>query len=89
MRFLSGPKAGQAVALTREQTVVGRAGVQVAVIERLGEGYRFKPVEGDPPPVNGRPASSDGVVLAPGDVIEMLGVRLEFVLGGAPGASSS
>ena len=89
MRFLSGPKAGQAVTLTREQTVVGRAGVQVAVIERLGKGYRFKPVEGDPPPVNGRPASADGVVLAPGDVIEMLGVRLEFRLGRAPGASSA
>jgi hypothetical protein len=88
VRFLSGPKAGQALALTREQTVVGRAGVQVAVIERLGDGYRFKPVEGDPPPVNGRPASADGIVLAAGDVIEMLGVRMEFVPAGVSGTSS-
>jgi hypothetical protein len=86
LKFLSGYKAGQAVALTRERTTIGRAGVQLAVIERSGDGYRVRPVEGKPTPVNGRAATADGVALAPGDVLEILGNRLEFVPGG--GAST-
>ncbi|MGH8850664.1 MAG: FHA domain-containing protein, partial [Casimicrobiaceae bacterium] len=81
LRFLSGPRAGQAIALTRDRTIVGRAGVQVALVERSGDGFRLKPVEGEPPPVNGRPAGPEGVVLAAGDVIEIVGTRLEFVSG--------
>ncbi len=49
LKFLSGPRAGQAVALTRERTTIGRAGVQLAAIERSGEAFRLKPVEGEPP----------------------------------------
>src|SRR6185295_14366237 len=82
LRFLSGYKAGQAVTLTRERTTIGRAGVQLAVIERSGNGYRLRPVEGEPTPVNGRPVNADGVALAPGDVVEILGNRLEFVAAG-------
>ena len=82
LKFLSGYKAGQAVALTRERTTIGRAGVQLAVIERSGDGYRLKPVEGEPTPVNGRPATPDGIALAAGDVLEILGNRLEFVAAG-------
>jgi len=84
LRFLSGYKAGQAVTLTRERTTIGRAGVQLAVIERSGNGYRLRPVEGAPTPVNGRPATVDGVPLAPGDVVEILGTRLEFAAAGGP-----
>lgn len=82
LKFLSGHKAGQALALTRDRTTIGRAGVQLAVIERSGDGYRLRPVEGDPTPVNGRPATADGVALVPGDVVEILGNRLEFVAAG-------
>ena len=89
LRFLSGYKAGQAVTLTRERTTIGRAGVQLAVIERSGTGYRLRPVEGAPTPVNGRPATVDGVPLAPGDVVEILGTRLEFATGGGPGPADA
>lgn len=89
LRFLSGYKAGQAVPLTRERTTIGRAGVQLAVIERSGNGYRLRPVEGAPTPVNGRPATVDGVPLAPGDVVEILGTRLEFATGGGPGPADA
>jgi hypothetical protein len=89
LRFLSGYKAGQAVTLTRERTTIGRAGVQLAVIERSGNGYRLRPVEGAPTPVNGRPATVDGVPLAPGDVVEILGTRLEFATGGGPGPADA
>ena len=85
LKFLSGHKAGQAVALTRERTTIGRAGVQLVAIERSGEGYRLRMVEGEPAAVNGRAPSADGVVLATGDVFEILGNRLEFV---APGGAS-
>ncbi len=36
LKFLSGPRVGQAVALTGERTTIGRAGVQLAVVERSG-----------------------------------------------------
>ncbi|MEO8566813.1 MAG: FHA domain-containing protein, partial [Betaproteobacteria bacterium] len=87
LKFLSGYKAGQAVALTRERTTIGRAGVQLAAVERSGDGFRLKPVEGAPPSLNGRPAGADGHGLAAGDVIEILGTRLEFADAAAPGAS--
>jgi hypothetical protein len=89
LKFLSGYKAGQAVALTRDRTTIGRAGVQLAVIERSGDGYRLRPVEGEPTPVNGRPATADGVPLAPGDVVEILGTRLQFAAGGGPGSADA
>ncbi len=61
--------------------------MQLAAIERSGEAYRLRPVEGDAD-VGQRPARQrDGVALATGDVIEILGNRLEFV--GAGGASAS
>ena len=88
LKFLSGHKAGQAVALTRERTTIGRAGVQLVAIERLGEGYRLTALEGAPTPVNGRPADADGIPLATGDVVEILGSRLEFVAAGGVSPSS-
>ena len=78
LKFLSGPRAGQTVPLTGERTTIGRAGVQLAVVERSGGGFRLTPVEGAPPSINGRPAGVDGNGLAAGDVIEILGTRLEF-----------
>ena len=78
LKFLSGPRAGQAVALTGERMTIGRAGVQLAAVERSGDLFRLKPVEGAPPSINGRPAGADGKALAAGDVIDILGTRLEF-----------
>ena len=89
LRFLSGPRAGQKLALTREQTIIGRAGVQVAVIERSGDSFRFKPIEGEAPPVNGHPAAAEGVVLSSGDVIEILDIKLEFTTPEAPGSAAA
>jgi len=88
LKFLSGARAGQTVALTRDRTTIGRAGVQVAVVERSAEGFRLKPVEGDAAPVNSRPAAADGVALAGGDIIEILGNRLEFVAARQKGPES-
>lgn len=82
LKFLSGPRVGQAVPLTGDRTTIGRAGVQLAAVERSGDGFRLTPVEGAPPSINGRPAGADGQGLATGDVIEILGTRLEFAPAG-------
>jgi len=84
LKFVSGARTGQAVPLTGDRTTIGRAGVQLAAVERSGDGFRLQPVEGPPPSVNGRPAAAGGVDLSGGDVIEMLSARFEFAGGGAP-----
>jgi len=76
---LTGPSAGRALALTKEVTSVGRAGVQVALIRRTSRGYVLSPSEGSRPPLhNGAPVEARGALLAPGDVLEVAGARIEF-----------
>jgi hypothetical protein len=80
VKILAGPQAGRDIPLTNDQTTIGRAGVQVAVISQAGDAFRLKSIEGDRPPlVNGQPAANAGVDLSPGDVIEIAGSKLEFV----------
>lgn len=80
LRVLTGPSAGRELALDNEETIVGRVGVQVAAIRRAGTGYRLAAVEGaSPPSINGAPVPPEGGVLAPGDSLQVAGVRLEFV----------
>lgn len=76
---LTGPSAGRALALTKDVTSVGRAGVQVALIRRTPRGYIITASEGSRPPMhNGAPVEPGGALLAPGDVIEVAGARIEF-----------
>jgi hypothetical protein len=80
VKILTGPQAGREIPLTKEQTSIGRAGVQVALIRQTGETFQLTAIEGDAPPlVNGQPAMGDGVDLVPGDVIDIAGSKLEFV----------
>jgi hypothetical protein len=80
VKVLSGPSAGRAIPLTKQQTTIGRAGVQVALISRAGDSFDLKPVEGDRPPlVNGKVLADQGAALTSGDVIEIAGARLEFL----------
>jgi hypothetical protein len=80
LKLLTGHNAGTSVALTKPETTLGRPGVQVASIVKSGASFMLKPVEGiSPPALNGRPVGVEGVELAPGDVIEIAGARLEFV----------
>jgi hypothetical protein len=79
VKVLSGVSAGVSIPLTKAETTIGRPGVQVASIMRVGDAFRLKPLEGaSPPSVNGKPVERDGVNLAPSDVIEIAGTRLEF-----------
>jgi predicted component of type VI protein secretion system len=80
VKLLSGPQAGREIQLTQEETSIGRAGIQVALISQAGGAFRLKSIEGDRAPlVNGQPATGGGVDLSPGDVIEIAGSKLEFV----------
>jgi len=83
VRVLSGPNLGRSVAFTRDELSVGRVGVQVAVVRKVGTGFRLVPVEGTQPPrINGTPVAPEGAVLHPGDTFEVAGVRLELSLAG-------
>jgi hypothetical protein len=80
VKILAGPQAGREIPLTKEQTSIGRAGVQVALISQAGGAFSLKSVEnGLALLVNGQPAPGAGVDLSPGDVIEIAGSKLEFV----------
>jgi hypothetical protein len=81
VRVLSGPNLGRAVPFNKDELSVGRVGVQVAVVRKVGTGFRLVPVEGaQPPRINGTPVAPEGTVLHPGDTFEVAGVRLELSL---------
>jgi len=80
LKVVSGAKAGRIVALVKDETLIGRAGVQVAALRRLADEVRVVPIEGaSPPRVNGTPVAWDGQPLAVGDILEVAGTRLEVV----------
>jgi hypothetical protein len=83
VRVLSGPNLGRAVPFTKDELSVGRVGVQVAVVRRVGTGFLLVPVEGAQlPRINGTPVAPEGAALHPGDTFEVAGVRLELSLAG-------
>jgi pSer/pThr/pTyr-binding forkhead associated (FHA) protein len=80
LRVVDGAKAGRIVALVKDETLIGRTGVQVAALRRTAEEVRVVPVEGaHPPSVNGRPVAPEGQPLAAGDILEIAGTKLEVV----------
>jgi FHA domain len=79
VKVLSGPSLGREVPFNGKELTVGRVGVQVVVVRRVGDGFRLVPVEGaQPPSVNGAPVAPEGMVLNPGDTFEVAGIRLEL-----------
>jgi hypothetical protein len=81
IRVLTGPNTGREVVLRKDDTLVGRVGLQVAAVRRSDDGFRLVPVEGNvPPSVNGAPVGSEGQPLRVGDIVEIAGVRLELVV---------
>jgi predicted component of type VI protein secretion system len=83
LRVTSGPSAGRRVMLAKDETLVGRVGAHVAMVRRMDDGFRLLPVEGpNPPTVNGKPVPAGGVMLRPGDLVEVASTGMEFVLPG-------
>ena len=86
VRVLSGVNSGRTIVLKKDAMSLGRAGVQVAVVRRSPHGARLVPLEGDRAPiVNDSEIPAEGAELHNGDVVEIAGVKLEFV---APKARS-
>ncbi|WP_119153306.1 FHA domain-containing protein [Caldimonas tepidiphila] len=82
IKVLNGAAAGRQVLLTKVVTTIGKPGVQVGSISRRPGGYVLAHVEGPTrPTVNGVPVEADPVPLSNGDIIELAGTRMQFVLG--------
>ena len=71
---------GRSGALTKEQTTLGRGGVQVVRITRIGDAFLLTQLEGDKPAtVNGAAPPPEGIHLQPGDVIDLVDTRVDFL----------
>jgi pSer/pThr/pTyr-binding forkhead associated (FHA) protein len=80
LSVLNGSNAGKHVALTKPQTTLGRAGVQVVVIHRHPECYTITHTEGEAAPLlNGTALDRQTAErLCDGDVIDLGGTQLAF-----------
>lgn len=80
IRLLTGSNAGHQLPLTKTLTSLGRQG-QVAVIARRPQGYFLSHAGGTVSPLlNGQPIDTPGRRLENHDLIEIAGVKMEFVL---------
>jgi hypothetical protein len=85
IRVLTGANAGRSLPLTKEETLVGRAGLQVAALRRTPDGVFLVPVEGErAPAVNGTAAPPGGTPVKTGDIVEIAGARLELMAPESP-----
>jgi pSer/pThr/pTyr-binding forkhead associated (FHA) protein len=80
LSVMNGANAGKHVALTKPQTTLGRAGVQVVVIHRHPEFYTLTHTEGELAPLlNGTAVDKlSSERLCDGDVIDLSGTQLTF-----------
>ncbi len=80
LKVVTGAKAGRIVALVKDETLIGRAGVQVVALRRGADEVWVVPVEGaSPPSVNGMHVVPEGRPLEVGDILEVAGTKLEVV----------
>jgi pSer/pThr/pTyr-binding forkhead associated (FHA) protein len=83
LRVVSGANAGQELQLTKALTTLGKPGVQVAAVTRRADGFYLIQVEGAEsghPTVNGQQVGTEAVKLEDKAVIDVAGVKMEFVL---------
>lgn len=82
IKILSGSAAGREVAFTKVVTTIGKPGVAVVSITRRPHGYAVAVVEGvNRPTLNERPLGAAPEMLKPGDILELAGTKMQFVLG--------
>jgi hypothetical protein len=80
VRVLTGPSTGRELLLARSEHSVGRIGVAVATLKRVGEEVWLIAVEGtEIPRHNGVPVPTQGAALTPGDKFEVAGAELTLV----------
>ncbi len=78
---LSGPNSGKRIEVSKRITNLGRTGRRSGTITRTDNGYMLAAGDyGELTKVNGRTISNKGAPLKDGDVIEVAGTRLQFLL---------
>lgn len=78
---LSGDDAGNTIQLDKSMVKVGQPGEQVAVVTKRQEGYFITHVAGDNfPIINGQPVGAQAYALNNHDEIEVLGIKMEFLV---------
>lgn len=85
LRVDSGSNAGKELELTKALTTIGKPGIQVAAITKRADGYYIVHVGGAAggkrPLVNGTEIDTQARKLNSGDVVELAGTRMSFLLG--------
>ncbi len=81
IKVMSGTAAGREVPLVKVVTTIGKPGVAVAAITRRPQGYVVALVEGTlKPTINGNPIGTDAISLQHGDLLELAGTQMQFVM---------
>jgi len=81
IKVLNGGAAGREVTLVKVVTTFGKPGVAVASITRRPHGYVVTLMEGvKPPTVNGQPLGAEPQMLHHGDILELAGTQMQFVM---------
>jgi pSer/pThr/pTyr-binding forkhead associated (FHA) protein len=81
VRVLSGPATGRELPLSKVVTTVGKPGVSIAAITRRPHYFSAHYVEGpERPLLNGVVLSPEPVTLKHGDLMDLAGTRMEFLL---------
>lgn len=85
LKVRSGPAAGKEVKVDRAMVTLGRPGVQVVVVSRRKKGYFISYISGasgsgNAPTINGKMLKSQSTPLSGGDLINLAGVEIEFVI---------
>lgn len=81
IKVMNGPNAGKEISLAKALTTLGWPDSQVAVITRRLEGYYLVHIAGRVyPTVNGNPIEEQPLQMRNGDVIDLSGGRMQFLL---------
>ncbi len=80
IRILTGSAAGHEIVLRKVVTTIGKPGMAVAAVTRRLQGYVVAPVDGSAT-LNGEVLQPRAVALHDGDILELGGTRMQFVLG--------
>jgi pSer/pThr/pTyr-binding forkhead associated (FHA) protein len=81
LKIMTGVAAGREMALVKPVTTIGKPGVAVAAITKRLKGFVLAHVDGDSKPtLNGALVGTEPVTLKNGDLIELAGTRMQFVV---------
>jgi pSer/pThr/pTyr-binding forkhead associated (FHA) protein len=81
IKVLSGAAAGREVPLVKVVTTIGKPGVAVAAITKRANGFVVAHVEGTSKPMlNGTQIGAEPVTLKNGDMLELAGTQMQFLL---------